>query len=142
MYPWDLSDLQAAAFDALVTHGTEQLAADSLGLTRRVFNKRITAGYPKLPGETTWHKRLAWRDARKLAPSPKPPSGWPFGLTDIEATTLQALLVHGTQALAAERTGVPRATFGDRLLRGAIKIPGITLAVKLNAWRQACSDLS
>lgn len=142
MYPWDLSAVQAAAFDALVTHGTEQLAADSLGLTRRVFNKRITAGYPKLPGETTWHKRLAWRDARKLAPSPKPPSQHPFGLTEVEHEALGALVRHGTHQAAADALMVGRTTLTDRVIRASLKVPGVTLAVKLTNWRQACSALT
>lgn len=140
MYPWELTPLQAAAFDALVTHGTEQLAADSLGLTRRVFNKRISSGYPKLPGATTWHKRLAWRDARGLSPSPKPPNTRPWGVTEVEAEALAQMALHGTHQRAADALGVPRATFSDRVLRGACKIPGATMVVKLQAWRQACAS--
>ena len=140
MYPWGLSDVQAAAFDALVTHGTEQRASDSLGISRRVFNKRVTAGYPKLPGETTWHKRLVWRDARKLAPSPKPPETLPFGLTPLEAEALEALIKHGTHQAAADAGGISRTTMSDRILRGACKIPGVSMRVKLEAWRQACCD--
>lgn len=141
MYPWGLSQVQAAAFDAIVTHGTEQRAADSLGISQRVFNKRLSAGYPKLPGETTWHKKLAWRDARKLAPSPKPPSQHPFGVSDLEAEALNAAVVYETNQVAADALGVARSTFNDRLLRGAMKIPGITMRVKLRAWRQACEAI-
>ncbi len=138
MTPWDLTDAQAAACDALVLAGTTEGAAKMLGVRRMTISRHWENASPKLPGETTWHKRLAWRDARGLCPSPAPKATkrHPYHITDLQAQALDLMLEHPTQTGAAQELGIQVAAFHARYTGGLIKLPGRSDHDKLRHWRE------
>lgn len=138
MTPWDLTDAQAAACDAIVLAGSVEGAAKMLGMRRMTIAKHWENASAKLPGETAWHKRLAWRDARGLCPSPAPKVSkrHPYHITDIQAQALDLMLEHPTQTGAAQELGIQVATFHARYTGGLIKLPGRSDYDKLRHWRE------
>ena len=137
-HPWDLTDAQAAACDAIVQAGSVDGAAKMLGVRRMTVSKHWENAGTKLPGETAWHKRLAWRDARGLCPSPKPPATkrYPYHITEMQAQALDLMLEHPTQVGAAQALGIAVQAFHARYTGGLIKLPGRSDHEKLRHWRE------
>ena len=68
-------------------------------------------------------------------PSPKP---WiPYGLTQLQAATWDALVTHGSLPAASLATGVPVKRLEGRIAQGALRIPGKCKLHKIIAWAKA-----
>ena len=138
MNPWGLTDAQARACDAIVEVGEVAGAARMLGHKRMTVAKHWEKAAERIPGATTWHKRLAWRDARGLCPSPEPTQvrRMPHGLTAKEAQALDLMLEHPTQVGAAQALGVRTGAFHYRYSSALCKLPGRSDREKLRHWRE------
>lgn len=58
--PWNLTDGQAAAMDAMVTHGCAKRAADALGLSVKTIEAHTAEAGLKMGHATRLAKYLQW----------------------------------------------------------------------------------
>lgn len=64
--PYRLTQMQAEALDAIITHGDESAAARSIGVHKASMNDRAQKAYRKIPGPHRLAKLILWARARGL----------------------------------------------------------------------------